>query len=224
MCLLTRYLREYTSLGTAGGLYHFRDAILRGNPAQIFVIHADICFSYPLAEMQQFHESHRGVGTIMGVKVGLFFSTSAYFHNDTFMFQVAREAASKYGCIVTNPSSNQALHYVEKPDSYISDTINGGVYLFDKSIFDEIKGAMDEKVRKAAEDPLLSLDQEDDDQLRLEQDVIAPLASEKKLYVFMSPGYWRQIKSAGCVDSLYEDALTDIRTSSFAAPPYPPMH
>lgn len=65
----SRYMREYTSLGTAGGLYHFRDAILKGNPSQIFVIHADICFSYPLTEMMHFHESHRGVGTIMGVKV-----------------------------------------------------------------------------------------------------------------------------------------------------------
>ncbi|RQM05942.1 hypothetical protein DH86_00002504, partial [Scytalidium sp. 3C] len=26
------YLREYQALGTAGGLYHFRDAILKGRP------------------------------------------------------------------------------------------------------------------------------------------------------------------------------------------------
>lgn len=110
--------------------------------------------------------------------------------------QVPRESATKYGCIVTNPTTMQARHYVEKPESYISDIINGGVYLFDKSIFDEIKGAMDEKVRKTAEDPFSRGDQ-DDDQLRLEQDVLAPLASNKKLYVFMTPGYWRQIKSAG---------------------------
>ena len=174
------YMREYTSLGTASGLYHFRDAILKGNPNQIFVIHADICFSYPLEEMQQFHESHRGVGTIMGVKV-------------------PRESATKYGCIVTNPQTHQALHYVEKPDSYISDTINGGVYLFDKSIFDEIKTAMDAKVKRTQEDPLSQglTETEDEEQLRLEQDVLAPLASEKKIYVFMTPGYWRQIKSAG---------------------------
>jgi mannose-1-phosphate guanylyltransferase len=173
-------MREYTSLGTAGGLYHFRDAILKGNPNQIFVIHADICFSYPLEEMQQFHENHRGVGTIMGVKV-------------------PRESATKYGCIVTNQQTHQALHYVEKPDSYISDTINGGVYLFDKSIFDEIKNAMDARVKRIQEDPLSQglTDSDDEDQLRLEQDVLAPLASEKKLYVFMTPGYWRQIKSAG---------------------------
>lgn len=28
------YLREYRPLGTAGGLYHFRDSILKGNPKQ----------------------------------------------------------------------------------------------------------------------------------------------------------------------------------------------
>merc|ERR1711977_13412 len=180
--LSIRYLREYTSLGTAGGLYHFRDAILKGNPSQIFVIHADICFSYPLSEMIAFHENHRGVGTIMGVKV-------------------PRKSATKYGCIVTNPQTMQALHYVEKPESFISDTINGGVYLFDKSIFDEIKVAMDDKVRRQQEDPLanggLEGEEQDDELLRLEQDVLAPLASNKKLYVFMTPGYWRQIKSAG---------------------------
>jgi len=111
-------------------------------------------------------------------------------------FQVPRESAKQYGCIVTNPQTQQALHYVEKPDSYISDTINGGVYLFDKSIFEEIKIAMDEKTRKVAEDPLSFPDQ-DDELLRLEQDVLAPLASSKKLFVYMTPGYWRQIKSAG---------------------------
>jgi len=30
--LTIRYLREYVSLGTGGGIYHFRDEILRGNP------------------------------------------------------------------------------------------------------------------------------------------------------------------------------------------------
>lgn len=44
----------------------------------------------------------------------------------------------------------QARHYVEKPESFISDTINGGIYLFDKAIFDEIRYAMDEKLRKTA--------------------------------------------------------------------------
>jgi mannose-1-phosphate guanylyltransferase len=186
------YLREFQALGTAGGLYHFRDAILKGSPEQIFVLHADIACSYPLAELKAFHDHHRGVGTIMGVKV-------------------PRESASKYGCIVTSPETKMAMHYVEKPESFISDIINGGIYLFDKAIFDEIRAAMDEKLRKNScacrcalwqvksphgahsEDPLAT-----NDELRLEQDVIAPLASARRLYVYETPSFWRQIKTGGC--------------------------
>jgi NDP-sugar pyrophosphorylase family protein len=36
-----------------------RDAILRGNPDQIFVLNADICSSFPLREMQEFHSKVR---------------------------------------------------------------------------------------------------------------------------------------------------------------------
>lgn len=176
--LKIRYLREFQSLGTAGGLYHFRDAILKGNPTQIYVLHSDIACSFPLLELKKFHDRHRGVGTIMGVRV-------------------AKESATKYGCIVVDQRDNpgQAKHYVEKPENFISDIINGGVYLFDRSIFDELKAAMDIKVSRAADDPLQTLNPEE---LRLEQDVIAPLVANKKLWVYCSPATaWRQIKTAG---------------------------
>ncbi|KAL1914190.1 uncharacterized protein VTP21DRAFT_9689 [Calcarisporiella thermophila] len=66
-----RYLREYTALGTAGGLYHFRDEILKGDPGQFFVLHADVCCSFPLADMISSHMKHRGLCTILGTKVGV---------------------------------------------------------------------------------------------------------------------------------------------------------
>ena len=53
------------------GLYHYRDVLLKGNPDQLFVLHADIVCNYPLRELQKFHASHRGVGTVLGVTVGL---------------------------------------------------------------------------------------------------------------------------------------------------------
>lgn len=62
--------------------------------------------------------------------------------------KVSKEMSTKFGSIVTNPDTFQALHYVEKPESFLSTTINTGVYLFDKSIFEEIKAAMDLKVKK----------------------------------------------------------------------------
>ncbi|WOO77016.1 Mannose-1-phosphate guanyltransferase alpha [Vanrija pseudolonga] len=178
------YLPEYRSLGTAGGLYHFRDSILRAPvPQHIFICNIDIATSFPFAELLEVHNKHRGVGTIMGVPV-------------------KKEVATRYGSIVHDPETAQVLHYVEKPQGWISNTANGGVYLFDKALFDEIKDAMDEKTARAAEDPLVVLDEN----LQLEQDVIERLAAAKKLYVYESKDFWRQIKTAASAvtaNSLY---------------------
>ncbi|CEQ42093.1 SPOSA6832_03858, partial [Sporobolomyces salmonicolor] len=172
--LSIRYLREYQSLGTAGGLYHYRDALLKGSPDQLFVLHADIVCNYPLRELQKFHEGHRGVGTVLGVTV-------------------PREEANKFGCIVVDPETAQAHHYVEKPEEFISQTVNGGLYLFDSAmLFSSIREAMEGKSRRYSEDPT----ETSDEQLRLEQDVLAPLAEARKLYVFKMTEPWVQIKSA----------------------------
>ncbi|XP_063145025.1 mannose-1-phosphate guanyltransferase alpha isoform X2 [Candoia aspera] len=53
-----RYLQEYAALGTGGGIYHFRDQILSGNPAAFFVLNADVCSEFPLEEMLAFHRQH----------------------------------------------------------------------------------------------------------------------------------------------------------------------
>ena len=39
-----RYMREYQALGTAGGLYHFRDEIMRGGTDAFFVMNAGESF------------------------------------------------------------------------------------------------------------------------------------------------------------------------------------
>jgi mannose-1-phosphate guanylyltransferase len=67
--------------------------------------------------------------------------------------------------------------------------------VFDKSLFDEIKVAMDDKAARAAEDPLV----QSDEMLRLEQDVIVPLAAARKMHVYETKDFWRQIKSAAYV-------------------------
>ena len=50
-----RYLQEFTALGTAGGIFHFRDQILLGNPDAVFVINCDVCGDLPLSEMVEFY-------------------------------------------------------------------------------------------------------------------------------------------------------------------------
>lgn len=53
-----RYLQEFTPLGTAGGLYHFRDQIKIGNPKAFFVLNGDVCMNFPLQELLDAHQLH----------------------------------------------------------------------------------------------------------------------------------------------------------------------
>ncbi|TNY20370.1 nucleotide-diphospho-sugar transferase, partial [Rhodotorula diobovata] len=177
--LSVRYLREFQPLGTAGGLYHYRDMILKGNPDQIFVLHSDVVCTWPFEDLQKFHGGHRGVGTVMAVKV-------------------PREEATKFGCIVVDQQTSQARHYVEKPEEFLSDTVNAGLYLFDSALlFSSIRDAMEDKVKRSSCVPSsLSPHSTGDEQLRLEQDVLSPLAHTGKLYAFQTETPWVQIKSA----------------------------
>lgn len=177
-----RYLREYQSLGTGGGLYHFRDEILQGNPDYFFVLYADIACSFPLNEFLEFHKSHKGSATIMGTKTN-------------------KEYATRYGCLVASPS-NEVTHYVEKPESFVSDLISCGIYLFDPCIFEEM--------RKAVLDRRSIRDEEDEygnviyrlsgnaDVVRLEQDILRPMAGTGNLFVYTltENDFWMQIKTA----------------------------
>lgn len=52
-----RYLQEYTLLGTAGGIYHFRDQIRVGDPEAVFLINGDVCGDFALQQMLEFHRN-----------------------------------------------------------------------------------------------------------------------------------------------------------------------
>lgn len=192
----TRYLREYTALGTAGGLYHFRDAILKGRPDRFFVLNADVCCSFPLNEMLRLFEEKEAEAVILGTRV-------------------SNEAASNFGCIVSDAQSKRVLHYVEKPEGHISNLINCGVYLFStECIFPSIKSAMNRRadrprlVSYPSSDALdtqdFSLNTADEDEeesknevIRLEQDILSDLADTSKFFVLETKDFWRQIKTAG---------------------------
>lgn len=197
-----RYLREYQALGTAGGLYHFRDAILKGRPERLFVLNADVCCSFPLAEMLKLSIERDAEAVILGTRV-------------------SDDAASNFGCIVSDAHTRRVLHYVEKPESHISNLINCGVYLFaTEAIFPSIKSAIKRRLDRPAR--LLSYpssdnletyslptagaagDDDDDDEssrknevIRLEQDILGDMADSKQFYVYETKDFWRQIKTAG---------------------------
>ncbi|KAH0614631.1 uncharacterized protein H6S33_000267 [Morchella sextelata] len=201
--LTIKYLREYTALGTAGGLYHFRDAIMKGNPSRLFVLNADVCCTFPLTEMLEVFEEKEAEAVLLGTKVG-------------------DDAARNFGCIVSDPKTSQVRHYVEKPESHISNMINCGVYLFSSSIFSLIRTAMENKAIRLASDP--TLDPSDGDSssvLRLEQDILGPLSDSRRFFLYETRGFWRQIKTAGSAvpaNALYLQKAFQARSPEIAVP------
>lgn len=175
-----KYLREYYPMGTAGGLYHFRDEILRGNPSKFFVIHADVCCSFPLKEINALFDEKKAKAVIMGTRVD------------------KKQVPHHYGAIVAaDDKSQKVIHYVEKPESQVSNLINGGIYLFDTCLFDIIAEARKERDAEYAANPALAEDNQHEDVLRLEQDVLARLPQTGSFYVYETKDFWIQVKNAG---------------------------
>ncbi|XP_005099945.1 mannose-1-phosphate guanyltransferase alpha-B isoform X2 [Aplysia californica] len=172
-----RYLQEYTALGTAGGIYHFRDQILTGNPEMFFVMNADVCGDFPLMEMLNFHRS-KGEGAY-----GTILATEA-----------TRQQSLTYGCIVENKDTHEVLHYVEKPETFVSPTISCGIYLFSPHIFKTLEVTF----KKNLEDNYnFDFQTPSKEVIRLEQDIFIPMAGTGQLFVFSTSRFWSQIKSAG---------------------------
>ena len=128
--------------------------------------------------------------------------------------RVSEDAASNFGCIVSDAHTRRVLHYVEKPESHISNLINCGVYLFStEAIFPSIRTAIKRRadrpsrlVSYPSSDNLESsfIDQDDDDDenrknevIRLEQDILGDMADSKQFFVYETKDFWRQIKTAG---------------------------
>ncbi|KAG0158173.1 hypothetical protein PDIDSM_5686 [Penicillium digitatum] len=202
------YLREYTALGTAGGLYHFRDAILKGKPERLLVLNADVCCSFPLGEMMRLFEEKDAEAVILGTRVS----------NDTAELRMHR------------------IRFAPKPESHISNLINCGVYLFaTECIFPAIRSAIK---RRTTRPRLLSYpssenlesafvaagedeDAEKSEVLRLEQDILSDLADSNRFFVHETKDFWRQIKSAGSAvpaNALYLQKAFQAESPELAAP------
>lgn len=167
----TRYLQEYTPLGTAGGLHHFRDQIRAGSPEAFIVMNGDVCADFPLAEMLKFHTSrNEAVATLLGT-------------------EATRQQSVNYGCVVEDKETHAIRHYVEKPSSYISCTINCGVYIFSEQIFPMLQRIFQGKQGE--------IGLGGGETIWLEKDVLGPLAGTGTAFLYQTNNWWSQIKTAG---------------------------
>ncbi len=108
---------ETEPLGTAGPLALAAD-ILGKNVDPFFVLNADVICDFNFKELAAFHRSHGKEGTILVTRV---------------------DEPSKYGVVVNKPNSSEIDRFVEKPQIFVSNKINAGLYIFNPSILKRIK-------------------------------------------------------------------------------------
>uniref|UniRef100_M4CVC4 Uncharacterized protein n=1 Tax=Brassica campestris TaxID=3711 RepID=M4CVC4_BRACM len=196
-----RYLREDKPHGSAGGLYHFRNLIMEDNPSHIFLLNCDVCCSFPLPEMLEAHRKYGGIGTLLVIKV-------------------SPESASQFGELVADPVTNELLHYTEKPETFVSDRINCGVYVFTPEIFTAIRDVSSQRNdtatlrRVSSYEALQPATRIPADFVRLDQDILSPLAGKKQLYTYETMDFWEQIKSPGMSLRCSELYLSQFRLTS----------
>jgi len=113
------------------------------------VFNSDIICRFPLTEMLEFHRKHGREGTIATTKV---------------------KDPSKFGVILSD-ENRKILNFIEKPQEYISDNINAGLYIFSKRFLDRVNPVP----------------------CSIEREVFPQMAKEEQLYIFPLEGYWADI-------------------------------
>jgi len=91
---------------------------MEGDPKEpFFVLNSDITSEFPLQDLYNFHRGHGKEGTIMVTKVS---------------------EPSKYGVVVYDEGTGKINRFVEKPQVYVGNKINAGIYIFNKTIINRI--------------------------------------------------------------------------------------
>lgn len=92
--------------------------ILGSSSSPFFVLNSDVICEYPFERLRDFHLAHGKEGTIVVTKV---------------------EEPSKYGVVVTKKGESLIERFVEKPQEYVGNRINAGIYLLNPSMLNRIE-------------------------------------------------------------------------------------
>ena len=87
-----------------------------------FVLNSDVICQFPFKELLDFHNSHGREGTLMTTPV---------------------EDPSKYGVVCLKSGSTEIERFVEKPQNFVGDQINAGIYIFTPKVLARIHHVFD---------------------------------------------------------------------------------
>eukprot|EP01057_Protomagalhaensia_wolfi_P001528 Protomagalhaensia_wolfi_Nauph_80__1527@NODE_192_length_3230_cov_101_865559_g145_i0_p1_GENE_NODE_192_length_3230_cov_101_865559_g145_i0NODE_192_length_3230_cov_101_865559_g145_i0_p1_ORF_typecomplete_len394_score76_95NTP_transferase/PF00483_23/4_1e50Hexapep/PF00132_24/3_3e09Hexapep/PF00132_24/0_0024Hexapep/PF00132_24/0_29NTP_transf_3/PF12804_7/7_4e10Hexapep_2/PF14602_6/0_00081Hexapep_2/PF14602_6/0_09DUF4954/PF16314_5/3e05Fucokinase/PF07959_12/6_2Fucokinase/PF07959_12/6Fucokinase/PF07959_12/18IspD/ len=128
----------------------FDDAENEEFPELLFVFNSDVICEFPLGDVLKFHLAHKHEGTVCCTTV-----------TDPSLYGVIKFRSST-GCIDS---------FIEKPTTYVGNSINAGLYLFNRSIVERIQPKP----------------------TSIEKEIFPVMAAEGELYCFQLQGYWADI-------------------------------
>ncbi|KAM9592476.1 mannose-1-phosphate guanylyltransferase catalytic subunit beta isoform 1-T1 [Trichechus inunguis] len=140
---------EEEPLGTAGPLALARD-LLSETEDPFFVLNSDVICDFPFQAMVQFHRHHGQEGSIVVTKV---------------------EEPSKYGVVVCEADTGRIHRFVEKPQVFVSNKINAGMYILSPAVLQRIQ------LQPTS----------------IEKEVFPVMAKEGQLYAMELQGFWMDI-------------------------------
>merc|ERR1719507_125171 len=106
--------------------------------------------------------------------------------------EATRQQSLNYGCVVEDRAAeadHTVLHYVEKPETHVSTSINCGVYIFNKEVFPMLKEVFKKKQASA--------EGTDIEAMWIEKDILPALAGTGRARVYHTKNWWSQVKTAG---------------------------
>jgi len=148
------YSLETEPLGTAGPLALAANSLntdVNGNPSDepFFVLNSDVICPFPFEKFLAFHRAHGQEGTILVTEV---------------------TEPSKDGVVVAD-ETGKIQRFVEKPQVFVGNKINAGIYIFNPSILKRIKV----------------------EPTSIEKQIFPAMASEGQLYSMVLDGFWMDI-------------------------------
>ncbi|XP_018328638.1 mannose-1-phosphate guanyltransferase beta [Agrilus planipennis] len=142
------FSHETEPLGTAGPIALAREHLLKSSEP-FFVLNSDIICDFPFKQLAHFHRAHGKEGTIVVTKV---------------------EEPSKYGVVVYK-ENGCIQSFVEKPQEFISNKINAGLYILNPTVLKRI--------------PLKPTS--------IEKEVFPYMADDGELFAFELQGFWMDV-------------------------------
>jgi mannose-1-phosphate guanylyltransferase len=124
--------------------------VLASNDQPFFVLNSDVICDFPFREMVEFHKRNGQEGTIVVTKV---------------------EEPSKYGVVVYDQATGKIDEFVEKPQEFVSNKINAGLYIFTPSILNRIEAKP----------------------TSIEKEVFPFMAKDEELFCMELKGFWMDV-------------------------------